>query len=59
MTTEERRQDGPHTHTFRAWAHTVLDRETADGAQLQQRHVLDEAAHPETAAAFRRLAARA
>ncbi len=38
------------------WADITLARPAAGGAQLEQRHVLDEAAHPDLVAAFRRLA---
>jgi hypothetical protein len=38
------------------WADTVLARPAATGPELELRHVLDEAAHPELAEAFRRLA---
>jgi hypothetical protein len=38
------------------WADTVLARPAVSGPELELRHVLDEAAHPELAEAFRRLA---
>ncbi|KOV10735.1 hypothetical protein ADK60_37525 [Streptomyces sp. XY431] len=38
------------------WADPVLDRAATSGALLEQRHVLHEAAHPETVAALQRLA---
>ncbi|MET9403942.1 hypothetical protein [Kitasatospora sp. NPDC002965] len=41
-----------------AWADPVLEQPATGGALLEQRHVLDEAAHPDQTAAFRRLAAR-
>ncbi len=40
----------------RRWADAALARPAAGGAQLEQRHVLDEIAHPDLVAAFRRLA---
>lgn len=39
-----------------AWADPVLDQAVSGGALLEQRHVLDEAAHPDLVEAFRRLA---
>ncbi|MCX4690729.1 hypothetical protein OG401_41655 [Kitasatospora purpeofusca] len=39
-----------------AWADPVLEQPATDGALLEQRHVLDEAAHPDTVAALRVLA---
>ncbi|MFE6869610.1 hypothetical protein ACFVFS_24035 [Kitasatospora sp. NPDC057692] len=41
------------------WADAVLARPAAGGPFLELRHVLDEAAHPETVAALRRLASAA
>ncbi|MFE7194012.1 hypothetical protein [Kitasatospora sp. NPDC057541] len=41
------------------WADPVLEQPATAGGLLEQRHVLDEAAHPETVAAFWRLAAAA
>jgi len=38
------------------WADTVLARPAKGGALLEQRHVLDEAAHPHQTAAIYRLA---
>ena len=40
----------------RRWADIALDLPAAGGALLEQRHVLDEVAHPELVAAVRRLA---
>ncbi|MFE4399102.1 MULTISPECIES: hypothetical protein [Streptomycetaceae] len=39
-----------------AWADPVLEQPAVGGALLEQRHVLCEAAHPETVAALQRLA---
>ncbi|MFD9061444.1 hypothetical protein ACFVZ3_08000 [Kitasatospora purpeofusca] len=38
------------------WADPVLEQPATGGALLEQRHVLHEAAHPETVAGLRRLA---
>ncbi|MER6364446.1 hypothetical protein [Kitasatospora sp. NPDC001527] len=38
------------------WADPLLEQPATDGALLEQRHVLDEAAHPDQVAALRRLA---
>ncbi|WP_033820991.1 hypothetical protein [Kitasatospora sp. MBT63] len=38
------------------WADPVLEQMATGGALLEQRHVLREAAHPETVAALQRLA---
>lgn len=38
------------------WAEHMLARTERDGALLEQRHVLDEAAHPGTVAALHELA---
>ncbi|WP_043478108.1 hypothetical protein [Kitasatospora sp. MBT66] len=38
------------------WADPILARDAVGGAELEQRHVLDEAAHPALFEAFRRLA---
>ncbi|MER5353420.1 hypothetical protein ABT093_24180 [Kitasatospora sp. NPDC002551] len=38
------------------WADPLLEQSATDGALLEQRHVLDEAAHPETVAALQGLA---
>uniref|UniRef100_UPI002F9186DA hypothetical protein n=1 Tax=Kitasatospora indigofera TaxID=67307 RepID=UPI002F9186DA len=40
----------------RRWADNLPVGPAASGAELEQRHVLDEAAHPDLVAAFRRLA---
>ncbi|MCP2314044.1 hypothetical protein [Kitasatospora paracochleata] len=42
---------------LRAWADTVLGRTAVGGAELEQRHVLDEAARPDLVEAFRRFVA--
>ncbi|MER8188208.1 hypothetical protein [Kitasatospora sp. NPDC094015] len=39
-----------------AWADPFLEQAAGGGALLEQRHVLHEAAHPETVAALQRLA---
>ncbi|MFE9427773.1 hypothetical protein ACFYNO_32980 [Kitasatospora sp. NPDC006697] len=39
-----------------AWADTTLAKPAAGGALLEQRHLLAEAAHPETVAALHHLA---
>ncbi|MFI8085856.1 hypothetical protein ACIF6L_34340 [Kitasatospora sp. NPDC086009] len=44
--------DGLGPRVLAAWADIVLDRPVQDGALLEQRHVLDEAAHPDTVAAL-------
>ncbi|MFF8775094.1 hypothetical protein [Kitasatospora sp. NPDC015120] len=41
------------------WADPLLEQPATDGALLEQRHVLDEAAHPDQVAALRRLAVQA
>ncbi|MET8704362.1 hypothetical protein ABZW10_36735 [Kitasatospora sp. NPDC004723] len=38
------------------WADPLLEQPATGGVLLEQRHVLDEAAHPETVAALQRLA---
>ncbi|MGY0466861.1 hypothetical protein ACW14Y_42380 [Kitasatospora sp. cg17-2] len=38
------------------WADPLLEQPSTSGALLEQRHVLHEAAHPETVAGLRRLA---
>lgn len=45
--------------TIRYWADGVLEQPATGGALLEQRHVLEEAAHPEQVEALRRLAALA
>ncbi|MFE2178957.1 hypothetical protein [Kitasatospora sp. NPDC059462] len=41
------------------WADPLLEQPVTDGALLEQRHVLAEAAHPDQVEALRRLAALA
>ncbi|MCU7827328.1 hypothetical protein [Kitasatospora sp. DSM 101779] len=55
----ETRQARPGACDLAAWADSALARPAVGGADLEQRHVLDEAAHPETVEALRRLAAAA
>ncbi|MFF7459110.1 hypothetical protein [Kitasatospora sp. NPDC008115] len=51
--------DGLDARDVAAWAAPVLERPVTGGALLEQRHVLDEAAHPQLVEAFWRLAAAA
>ncbi|MGW2255505.1 hypothetical protein ACWCXH_35845 [Kitasatospora sp. NPDC001660] len=46
----------PGTAALTVWAEHTLAAPAASGALLEQRHVLDEAAHPATVAAFNELA---